>query len=189
MPAFNASQLSPNTNTNTNTPHPDEFHYNGVNILSLASNKISSTGATIVAASIAASSCTLTDLNLSYNTIIGNGAAELGNALNVNSTITNLDLSVNRLGCTGGVPIGASFANNKTLLYLNLEQNNISTKSTFVIASNLRRNKSMKKLMLKGNNLGEQGGRSMFRAIFDGVPCFAFMSGCSFAIDSTEGEP
>ena len=161
-------------------------HYSGVTSLSLRKNNIGSIGGTTIANLIEKSTCSLQDLDLSFNQIMGVGAQDLGTALNYNTSLVNLDLSVNRFGDSGCVFVGSSFATNKHLKTLNLEQNNLGTKSAYVIASNLRRNNTLETVLLMGNNLGEQGGRSLFRAIFDGVKCFAIMTGCSFAFDSTE---
>ena len=64
-------------------------------------------------------------LNLHSNSIGGEGARAIGDALHVNSVLTSLDLGVNEIGDEGAKAIGAALHVNSVLTSLDLRWNKL----------------------------------------------------------------
>ena len=78
--------------------------------------------------------CSLSWLDLSWNSFDSQSGAILADALSVNQTLTSLDLSCNSLRDAGGQRIAASLLQNKHLQEIFLSLNNIGGKSCFIFS-------------------------------------------------------
>jgi len=98
MPAFvfRRSRQTVDSETLREINGGNSENYSGVETLFMRKNKIGTRGGQTIAGLIERTTCSLTELNLSFNHIMGVGASELGTALNYNTSLLKLDLSVNR---------------------------------------------------------------------------------------------
>lgn len=132
--------------------------------------------------------CTLTELDLSWNSLQLAGAQTISNALrNVGDKckLSNLYLSANGLTDSGAQLIGSMMIHVGSLSDVNLTQNSIGGRACFVFARALRGHPSMRKLDLSENPLSEEGACALFRLILTGLPCFVMMRDCTLSLDTT----
>lgn len=78
--------------------------------------------------------CSLSWLDLSWNSFDASSGECLADALTVNHTLTSLDLSANTLRDAGGQQIAACLLQNKNLQEIFLSLNNIGGKSCFIFS-------------------------------------------------------
>lgn len=78
--------------------------------------------------------CSLSWLDLSWNSFDSASGVCLAEALAVNMTLTSIDLSANSLRDTGGQSIAACLLQNKNLQEIFLSMNNIGGKSCFIFS-------------------------------------------------------
>ncbi|CAH3103680.1 unnamed protein product, partial [Porites lobata] len=107
----------------------------------------------------------LTNLDLSYNSIGDSGAASLSQALAVNSSLTNLDLTGNDIGCSGAAPLSQALAVNSSLTNLDLHGNSIGYSGAASLSQALAVNSSLTNLNLSGNRIGDSGAASLSQAL------------------------
>ncbi|KAG0294741.1 hypothetical protein BGZ97_004993, partial [Linnemannia gamsii] len=94
---------------------------------------------------------TLTTLVLPSNSIRGNGAQALAEALKTNKTLTTLALDNNQIGDNGAKALAEALRTNKTLITLTLIINKIGDNGAQALAEALKTNKTLATLDL-GNN-------------------------------------
>jgi Ran GTPase-activating protein (RanGAP) involved in mRNA processing and transport len=101
------------------------------------------------------SSCSLQILVMDKNSLIGDGAAVLCEALSTNMSLKELNLSMCQLSEAAWIALGNALATNTTLRKLNLSYNVIPTGSSFdAIATGLSQNQGVCHLVLAHTNLG-----------------------------------
>lgn len=93
------------------------------------------------------------------------GAVVLCDALRSNHFLTNLNLSYNALGSHAASVLGAALLDNQCLQRLNLASNCIDCVGAMALSVGLRENSSLREVILDGNPLGEQGIRSLMKAL------------------------
>lgn len=80
------------------------------------------------------SSCRLSVLDLSWNTLGEKGAIIFANALPLNSSLVELNLASNSIGDSGGQRIMKSLKQHSSLALFNISQNEIADGTCFVAA-------------------------------------------------------
>ena len=108
---------------------------------------------------------TLTNLDLSENSLGDEGATSLSQALKVNSTLTNLDLRGNSIGAEGATSLAQALKVNSTLTTLDLGWNSIGAEGATSIAQALKVNSTLTNLDLGSNRIGAEGATSLSQAL------------------------
>ena len=132
--------------------------------LNLSHNSIGDTGAASLSQALTVNS-SLTNLDLVSNSIGHTGAASLSQALTVNSSLTNLDLSWNSIGHTGAASLSQALTVNSFLTNLNLRANSMGHPGAESLSQALKVNSSLTNLDLKENSIGDIGAESLFQAL------------------------
>ena len=78
--------------------------------------------------------CSLSWLDLSWNSFDSDSASSLADALAINKTLISIDLSANSLRDAGGQRIAACLLRNRNLQEIYLSLNNIGGKSCFIFS-------------------------------------------------------
>ena len=107
----------------------------------------------------------LTDLDLSCNSICDLGGKSLSQILTVNSSLTNLNLSHNSIGDTGANSLFQALTRNSTLTNLNLSHNSIGDIGAKSLFTAIARNSTLTNLNLSHNNIGDTGAKSLCYAL------------------------
>jgi hypothetical protein len=105
--------------------------------------------------------CSLKSLNLSWNLLRLDCATVLCKCLGSNLSLTNLDLSYNTLGETGGESLGAALMENKRLERLNLSNCGISSSVCLCIVIGVIECASMRWLNVDSNPIGSDGAHAL----------------------------
>ena len=134
--------------------------------LDLSDNTVGDSGAVSLSQALAVNS-SLTNLDLTRNSIRDFGAASLSQALSVNSSLTNLDLSGNDIGYAGAASLSQALAVNSSLTHLNLRGNCIGFSGAASLSQSLAVNSSLTNLYLGWNNIGDSGAVSLSQALAD----------------------
>jgi len=92
-------------------------------------------------------------MNLSYNSIRGEGALVLGETLKNNKSLLVLDLRWNSIGDEGAKAIAAGLSQNCFIQHVNLKCNDIESSGMIAIANSLVQNIALKTIDLAANNL------------------------------------
>ena len=144
-----------------------DLSYNTIGAInSKITKKASKSGAKTATASesisafLLSSTCRLSCLNLSWNSIKDDSANKLAKTLSVNTSLTYLDLSFNGFGNAAGEILGDSIMDNKTIKSLVISSNSIGSTGCFTICAGVIENLVMKKLDLSGNPIGEIGAKA-----------------------------
>ena len=132
--------------------------------LDLSENSIGASGAASLSQALAVNSC-LTNLKLNLNGICHPGAAFLSQALAVNSSLTNLDLSENGIGDPGAASLSQALAVNSSLTNLKLNLNSICHPGAAFLSQALAVNSCLTNLDLSKNSLGDPGAASLSQAL------------------------
>lgn len=113
-------------------------------------------------------SSTLTDVDLSWNSIRGDSAASLGRAIAKNASLTRLNLEYNGFGDAGATAMSRSLEANDRLKVLLLAHNSIRQRGAFVLGNGIRYRKARTAyLSFSGNHPGAIGSRAMLHAVRD----------------------
>ncbi|CAO3568635.1 unnamed protein product [Mortierella alpina] len=99
----------------------------------------------------------LKTLMLPRNSIRGNGAQALAEALKANSTLTTLDLQSNSIRDDGAKALAEALKTNKTLTTLDLQSNSIGDNGAQALAEALKTNKTLTTLDLQKNQIMYNG--------------------------------
>ena len=132
--------------------------------LDLSENSIGASGAASLSQALAVNSC-LTNLKLNLNGICHPGAAFLSQALAVNSSLTNLDLSENGIGDPGAASLSQALAVNSSLTNLKLNLNSICHPGAAFLSQALAVNSCLTNLDLSKNSIGDPGAASLSQAL------------------------
>ena len=132
--------------------------------LNLSHNSIGDTGAASLSQALTVNS-SLTNLDLGSNSIGHTGAASLSQALTVNSSLTNLDLSWNSIGHTGAASLSQALTVNSSLTNLDLSKNCIGLTGAAFLSRALSVNSSLTNLDLSWNSIGHTGAASLSQAL------------------------
>ena len=97
---------------------------------------------------------TLTELDLSWNSIRLDSAIAIATSLEKNMTLTTLLLAYNSFGDMPSQVLGRALKVNKGLTHLDIESNSITPKAATVLANAISFNETLLKLNINGNTLG-----------------------------------
>jgi len=97
---------------------------------------------------------TLTELDLSWNSLRLDSAIAIATSLETNSTLTTLLLAYNSFGDMPSQVLGRALKANKGLTHLDIESNSITPKAATVLANAISFNETLLKLNINGNTLG-----------------------------------
>ena len=125
--------------------------YPTITTLNLSSNDLHSTSATHLASLLSHPSCTLSTLQLDWNSIAQPGP--LLASLHTNTSLTHLDLRNNRITWEGGAALARCLSGNRTLQLVDLRWNAIGAVGGEALATALVYNNTIQNLLLDGNNI------------------------------------
>lgn len=108
---------------------------------------------------------TITELDLSWNSIRFDSAIAIAEALAFNSTLKILYLGYNSFGDMPSQILGRTLKSNTGLTLLDLEFNSITPKAATVLANAISFNETLLKLNINGNVLGKIGAQALVAAI------------------------
>ena len=108
---------------------------------------------------------TVQKLDMSNNSISGDGAAAISDSLKINVSLQELNLGWNNITTKGAKKIAEAIQVTKTLQTLNLSSNNISDDGTAAISDSLKINVSLQELNLTKNNITAKGAKKIAEAI------------------------
>ena len=108
---------------------------------------------------------TLTELDLSWNSIRLESAIAIAVALEKNTTLKTLLLGYNSFGDMPSQVLGRTLKTNTGLTVLDLEYNSITPKAATVLANAISFNGTLLKLNINGNILGKIGAQALVAAI------------------------
>ncbi|GMH75764.1 hypothetical protein TL16_g06867 [Triparma laevis f. inornata] len=108
---------------------------------------------------------TLTELDLSWNSIMGDSAVELATSIRENSTLEILNLKQNSFSEHASQELGRSLIDNKGLKVLDLSYNQVSIRGAMVMATALKVNQTIRQLILDGNTIGRLGSEHLMSAL------------------------
>ena len=132
--------------------------------LNLSRNSIGDSGAASLSQALAVNS-SLTNLNLMDNDIHPSGAASLSQALAVNSSLTNLNLMDNGIGPSGAASLSQALAVNSSLTNLSLRGTFIGDSGAACLSQNLAVNSSLTNLDLNRTSIGNSGAASLSQVL------------------------
>ena len=108
---------------------------------------------------------TLTELDVSWNSIRGDSAMELAECLEDNNTLVTLILSHNAFGDHPSQYLGDILSRNTSLTHLDLSYNAVRPAAAMVIANAFKKNHTLDKLQLNGNTIGRRGAETLMQAL------------------------
>ena len=123
------------------------------------------TGGEALAMLLASNTCPIQKLILTWNMLRKEGADKFCDSIRHNRTLLQLDVSYNALGRGAACILGCALLSNNTLENLNLAYNGIDAVGCFTIVIGARRCKSLRHICLDGNPIGDEGGKTITRAI------------------------
>ncbi|RHY22496.1 hypothetical protein DYB25_003448, partial [Aphanomyces astaci] len=141
--------------------------------VNLTNNEIGDGGGQLLGATLAAATCTIQDLNLSWNQICHSGATAIGHALQTNRSVQHLNLSMNRFGDDGGHQIAAALLVNTTLRTMDLTRNNLTGSTAVTLSYAIEHNPkaTLYNMVLVDNPLGWTGTKALLRSVARGCRC------------------
>ena len=108
----------------------------------------------------------LTDVDLSWNSIRGNAADAIGNGLVHNTTMKRLNLAWNSFCDHGAQRVGAALTTNTVIEQIDLSNNRIGEVGALQLASGIKNNGgSFMSLSLNNNSIGVRGGRAIMQTL------------------------
>ena len=107
----------------------------------------------------------LTNLNLSHNSVGDTGAKSLFQALTRISSLTNLNFSHNSIGDPGAESLSHALTVNSSLTNLNLSHNSICDTGVESLSQTLAGNSTLTNLNLSYNSIGDTGAGSLSHAL------------------------
>ena len=108
---------------------------------------------------------TLTELDVSWNSIRGDSALQVAQSLEANGTIKILILSHNAFGDEPSQKLGDVLAHHPSLKHVDLSYNGVSPRAAMVLANAFRTNETLDLLQLNGNTIGKRGAESLLQAL------------------------
>ncbi|KAF8971967.1 hypothetical protein BGZ46_010199 [Entomortierella lignicola] len=108
---------------------------------------------------------TLTNLDLSGNSIGKDGALALSEALKINTTLTTLDLQDNWIEEEGDLALSEALKANTTLTTLDLRNNWIEKEGALALSEALKTNTNLTTLDLQNNWFGNEGDLALSEAL------------------------
>ncbi|CAM9229407.1 unnamed protein product [Laminaria digitata] len=122
------------------------------------------TGADSIAAMLSVN-CTLTSLNLGWNSIRMASAVTVAESLRDNHTLLSLGLAYNSFSDYASQILAVALSQNDTLTSLDLSYNSVSPAAAIVLAFALKANTTLKFVELEGNRIGRNGGEALVMAM------------------------
>ena len=122
------------------------------------------TGGEVIGRMIAINT-TLTELDISWNSIRGDSAMELAECLGENNVLKRLILSHNAFGDVPSQMLGDVLTRNTSLTHLDLSYNAVSPAAAMVIANSFKKNTTLDKVELNGNTIGRRGAEALMQAL------------------------
>jgi Ran GTPase-activating protein (RanGAP) involved in mRNA processing and transport len=107
----------------------------------------------------------LTNLELSQNSIDDEGVKALAVALKQNQTLTHLHLDFKKISDEGAKVLAVALEQNKTLIHLDLFRNNINVAGAKALADALKQNQTLTYFGLTFNNIGDRGAKALAVAL------------------------
>ena len=132
--------------------------------LDLSFNSIGPEGAKAIA-DVLKTNTTLTKLYLTDNEIGDEGGKALAEALKVNTTVTKLYLSNNKIGDEGAKALAQALKEKSTVTSINLMGNNIGPEGAKALALALEKNSTVTSIDLMGNKIGDQGAEALAQVL------------------------
>lgn len=111
------------------------------------------------------SNTTITELDVSWNSIRMDSAITFAESLTTNNTLLILKLAYNAFGDLPTQYLGQALKVNETLKYLDISYNSINPRAATVLANALIQNESLDTLVIDGNVLGEVGAQALVAAV------------------------
>ena len=122
------------------------------------------TGGEVIAEMLSVNT-TLTELDVSWNSIRGDSALQVAECLESNPTIKVLILAHNAFGDEPSQKIGDVLASHQSLKHVDLSFNGVTPKAAMVIANAFKTNEVLDLLMMNGNTIGKRGAESLLQAL------------------------
>ncbi|CAK4121289.1 unnamed protein product [Aphanomyces euteiches] len=144
--------------------------------VNLSNNDIGDVGGQLLGTTLAASTCAIRDLDLSWNHICQAGAIAIGRALHTNACVHTLNLSMNQFGDAGAHEIAAALLVNRTLQRLDLSRNNLTGSAAVTLSYCIRHNPTLQHLGLLHNAFGSTGTKALLRSVARGIACDVSLS-------------
>ena len=107
----------------------------------------------------------LTDIDLSWNSVRGKGAASIGTAMGHGTTLKRINLSFNSFSDEGAEAVGQSLHSNSILEDVNLSNNCVGERGAFFLANGVKASSSMSRLKLRNNPIGAAGARAILSSV------------------------
>lgn len=139
-------------------------HNTSVKELDLTGNSIMGNGIRCIAKGLLSNS-TLESLDLSYNSVGHEGAMSIAQVLQTNRSLTSLHLGGNGIGPTGARVMMAAIDANHVVTTLHIGHNNIKQAGAKSVAEVLQRNASLTNLGLGFNKMGQGGAELIANAL------------------------
>ena len=137
--------------------------------LDLAQNRITPSGAQVLAQALTHTGCTLQHLELCGNELGCTGCAYMADMLKENDTLTALGLQRNAIGASGAVSLGSALAKNYCLQELDLGRNSVGVAGSAALAAATRSNSTLRYLNLQDNNLEIMAGTKLAEELSAGL--------------------
>jgi Ca2+-binding EF-hand superfamily protein len=138
---------------------------------------------------LAANSCHLQHLDVSWNMIRMDGASALASSVAGNTFLTYLDVSYNALGKVAGEVLGCALMKNRALKTLHLMNNGLNHTACFAICVAIEENMTLRNVKLDGNPIGEGGGRVLMQIpLMIGSRVKVTAAGCNFLIKDIDSK-
>lgn len=119
------------------------------------------TGGEALADLLRSDQCTLKTLKLGWNLIRLGGAEDLCCSLSGNHSLTDLDLSFNSLGSIAGVALGDALQDNKILKSLRIANNSLDSIACLTICAGILQNQNLEYVNFDGNPIAQQGAKAL----------------------------
>ncbi|GMH33627.1 hypothetical protein BSKO_01461 [Bryopsis sp. KO-2023] len=133
---------------------------------------------------------TLTELDLSWNSIKSEGAKHLARGLMSNATLHKLNLSWNGLENDGVTALGEMLMMNLGIKELNLISTRAGAEACLIISEGLKANDILETLYMDGNPIGDAGARHLMHALSQNKSLkFLGLQGSNLTSTVVEGEP
>ena len=137
-----------------------------VSVVDLSYNDISAEGAKYLASVLRKKNCVLTEINLGFNRLNGEGIMHLAKALETNTSLKTLHVERNNLDNQASKAIGAILSRNKSLQRLNASRALFDDSEGYdQIAEGLRVNTTLQSIRLHRCKLGPDGARAIAAAL------------------------
>ena len=140
-----------------------------LSLLDLAQNRITPSGAQVLAQALMHPGCALQHLELRGNEFGCTGCAYMADMLKENDTLLFLGLQRNAIGANGAVGLGSALIKNYCLQELDLGRNSVGVAGSAALAAATRSNSSLQRLNLQDNNLEIMAGTKLAEELSAGL--------------------